>query len=73
MWGFAIVIGMLILFLFSGVAALLDLDKKAIIRFVIITLVLLAGNYFYEWGARSEVLILISLAAIGMHNMFSSK
>jgi len=73
MWGFAIVIGMLILFLFSGVAALLDLDKKAIIRFVIITLVLLAGNYFYEWEARGEVLVLISLAAIGMHNMFFSK
>jgi len=73
MWAFAIVIGMLILFLFSGVAALLDMDKKAIIRFGIITLVLLAGNYFYEWNVRGEILALISLAIIGMHNMFSSK
>ena len=73
MWAFAIVIGMLILFLFSGVAALLDMDKKAIIRFSIITLVLLAGNYFYEWNVRGEILALISLAIIGMHNMFSSK
>jgi len=73
MWAFAIVIGMLILFLFSGVAALLDMDKKAIIRFGIITLVLLAGNYFYEWNIRGEILALISLAIIGMHNMFSSK
>ena len=73
MWAFAIVIGMLILFLFSGAAALLDMDKKAIIRFGIITLVLLAGNYFYEWNVRGEILALISLAIIGMHNMFSSK
>jgi len=73
MWAFAIIIGMLILFLFSGVAALLDMDKKAIIRFGIITLVLLAGNYFYEWNIRGEILALISLAIIGMHNMFSSK
>ncbi len=73
MWAFAIVIGMLILFLFSGVAALLDMDKKAIVRFGIITLVLLAGNYFYEWNVRGEILALISLAIIGMHNMFSSK
>jgi len=73
MWAFAIVIGMLILFLFSGAAALLDMDKKAIIRFGIITLVLLAGNYFYEWNIRGEILALISLAIIGMHNMFSSK
>ena len=73
MWAFAIVIGMLILFLFSGVAALLDMDKKAIIRFGIITLVLLAGNYFYEWNVRGEILALISLSIIGMHNMFSSK
>ena len=73
MWAFAIVIGMLILFLFSGAAALLDLDKKAIIRFSVITVALLAGNYLYEWNVRGEVLVLISLAIIGMHNMFSSK
>ena len=73
MWSFAILIGMLILFVFSGVAALLDMDKKAIIRFAVITGALFAGNYFYEWGVRPEVLALISLSIIGMHNMFSTK
>ena len=73
MWAFAILIGMLILFVFSGVAALLDMDKKVIVRFAIITVALLAGNYFYEWGVRTEALALISLAIVGMHNMFSSK